>query len=116
MAITTEVSKDDIVDMYLSGKSLAVISDDTGIPGSRVRHVLLKRGIKMRTRGGKERETDSNIHSNLSPMEVLATLAIFAYGKTASEAGEWLDIPRSTAGETARRGARKLRARGLPNA
>lgn len=116
MAYKTEVSKDDIVEMYLSGKSLAIISDDTGAPGSRVRHVLLKRGIKMRTRGGKERETDSNVHSNLSPMELFATLAIFAYGKTASQAGEWLDIPRSTAGEAARRGARKLRARGLPNA
>lgn len=115
MAIKTEVSKDEIVEMYLSGKSLAVISDETGIPESRVRHVLLERGIKMRTRGGKDRETDSNVHSNLSPMEVLATLAIFAYEKTASQAGEWLDIPRSTAGEAARRGAKKLRARGIQN-
>ncbi len=101
--------------MHEDGKSLKYIGQCFGVSVETARKRLKEYGIDTsHANFSWQEKRPSNL--NLSPMEVLATLAIFAYGKTASEAGEWLDMPRSTAGETARRGAKKLRARGLPNA
>jgi DNA-directed RNA polymerase specialized sigma24 family protein len=113
MAIKTEFSSDYIAELYSQGKSVASIADETGLPASKVYQALRSMDVQMRTRGGKGRVIGTS--DNLSPMELFATLAMYAYGKTAAQAGEWLDIPRSTAGEAARRGVMKLRARGLQN-
>ena len=114
MAYKIEFSNDYIAELYSQGKSVSSIADETGLPASKVYQALRSMDVQMRTRGGKDRIIGTS--DNLSPMELFATLAICAYGKTASQAGEWLDIPRSTAGEAARRGVMKLRARGLQDA
>ena len=101
--------------MHEQGKSLKYISEQFGVSVETARKRLKEYGVDTSHANFSWQERRP-ANTNLTPMEVLATLAIFAYGKTVSEAGEWLDMPRSTAGETARRGARKLRARGLPNA
>jgi hypothetical protein len=101
--------------MHEDGKSLKYIGQCFGVSVETARKRLKEYGIDTsHANFSWQEKRPANV--KLTPMEVLATLAIFAYGKTASEAGEWLDMPRSTAGETARRGARKLRARGLQDA
>jgi DNA-directed RNA polymerase specialized sigma24 family protein len=99
--------------MHEEGKSLKAIGQHFGVSVVTARKRVKEIGVDTSHSNFSWRDKRPAT-SNLSPMELLATLAIFAYGKTAVEAGEWLNIPRSTAGESARRGARKLLARGLP--
>jgi len=102
-------------DMREHGKSLKYVAEHFSMSVETVRKRLIEAGDDTSHANFSWQERRP-ANTNLTPMEVLATLAIFAYGKTAKEAGEWLDMPKSTVGETARRGARKLRARGLQDA
>ena len=115
MAITIPRKHFNIIEaqaMHEQGKSLKYIGQCFGVSVETARKRLKEYGVDT-SHANFDWMERRPANTNLTPMEVLATLAIFAYGKTASEAGEWLDMPKSTAGETARRGARKLRARGI---
>ncbi len=118
MAITVPRKPFNIIEaeaMHEDGRSLKYISQCFGVSVETARKRLKEYGIDT-SHANLSWQERRPANTNLTPIVVLATLAIFAYGKTAKEAGEWLDMPKSTVGETARRGARKLRARGLPNA